>query len=100
MIDINTQQLNNITIIFVSLCFSDCCIESYSTLGNNGILTASPVVLHFAEFEVGKVHCLKLDVVNSSADVQQMHIIPPQTKYFRIHYMKNVRQVCFIIFAI
>jgi len=68
--------------------------EIYSTLGNNGILTASPMVLHFVGFEVGKVRRLKLDIINSSADVQQMHILPPQTKYFRIQYIKNVSTYC------
>jgi len=65
-------------------------VEIYSTLGNNGILTASPTVLHFAGFEVGRVRRLTLDIINSSADVQRMHILPPQTKYFRIHYTKDV----------
>jgi len=65
-------------------------VESYSTLGNNGILTAVPTVLHFAGFEVGRVKRLKLDIVNSSASVQRMHILPPQTKHFRIQYTKSV----------
>jgi len=68
-------------------------VEIYSTLGNNGILTASPTVLHFAGFEVGRVRRLKLDIINSSADVQRMHIVPPQTKYFRIQYTKNVSKI-------
>jgi len=65
-------------------------VEIYSTLGSNGILTVSPTVLHFAGFEVGQVRRLKLNIINSSADVQRMHILPPQTKYFRIQYTKNV----------
>jgi len=65
-------------------------VEIYSRLGNNGVLTASPTVLHFAGFEVGKVRRLKLNIINSSADVQRMHILPPQTRYFRIQYTKNV----------
>ena len=65
-------------------------VEIYSTLGSNGILTVSPAVLHFAGFEVGQVRRLKLNIINSSADVQRMHILPPQTKYFRIQYTKNV----------
>jgi len=68
-------------------------VEIYSTLGNNGILIASPTVLHFAGFEVGRVRRLKLDIINSSADVQRMHIVPPQTKYFRIQYTKNVSKI-------
>jgi len=67
--------------------------EIYSTLGNNGVLTASPTVLHFAGFDVGKVRRLKLDIINSSADVQRMHILPPQTKHFRIQYTKGVSKV-------
>ena len=72
-------------------------VEIYSTLGNNGILTASPTVLHFAGFEVGRVRRLKLDIINSSADVQRMHILPPQTKYFRIQYTKNVSKISLLI---
>jgi len=71
-------------------------VEIYSTLGNNGILTTSPMVLHFAGFEVGKVRRLKLDIINSSADVQRMHILPPQTNYFRILYTKNVSKLQFV----
>jgi len=68
-------------------------VEIYSTVGNNGVLTTTPMVLHFAGFEVGKVRRQKLDIINSSADVQRMHILPPQTKYFRVLYTKNVSKL-------
>ena len=59
-------------------------------MGQSKIIQARPNVLNFAGFDVGKVHRLKLILVNASNDVQGIHIIPPQTKYFSIEYSKQV----------
>jgi len=64
--------------------------ELYSTIGQNAVLQARPAVLNFAGFHVGRVRRLRLDLVNASNDVQRMHVIPPQTKHFRIDYTKKV----------
>lgn len=38
-----------------------------------------------------KKHVQSLQIVNASTEVINMHIIPPQTKYFYIKYKKTVR---------
>ena len=64
--------------------------EIYSKIAQNSIVQATPAVVHFAGFDLGKPQRQILQLGNVSTDVQRMHIIPPQTKYFDIKYKKGV----------
>jgi len=64
--------------------------EIYSKVAQNSIVQARPAVIHFSGFDLNKVHKVVLRLANVSGDVQRMHIIPPQTKYFYVKYTKNV----------
>ena len=64
--------------------------EIYSKIGQNDIVQARPSVVHFAGFEVNKTHTQKLFLINVATEVHRMDVIPPQTKYFYIKYMKQV----------
>ena len=64
--------------------------EIYSKVAQNSVVQARPAILHFGGFDVDNTQRLVLQIANVSGDVQRMHIIPPQTKYFYIKYTKNV----------
>ncbi|XP_077129518.1 cilia- and flagella-associated protein 221 isoform X1 [Ranitomeya variabilis] len=63
----------------------------YMKLGSNVLFAAEPAVLHFGGFEIGKTLHQVLKLVNISADVSNVHIIPPQSKHFTINYKKADR---------
>ena len=65
-------------------------VEIYSKVAQNSVVQARPAILHFVGFELNTTQKLLLQLANVSGDVQRMHIIPPQTKYFYIKYNKNV----------
>lgn len=65
--------------------------EIYSKVSQNACVLAKPAIIHFGGFEVDKKHVQSLQIVNASTEVINMHIIPPQTKYFYIKYKKTVR---------
>lgn len=65
--------------------------EIYSKVSQNAMVLAKPAIIHFGGFEVDKKHVQSLQIVNASTEVINMHIIPPQTKYFYIKYKKTVR---------
>ncbi|KAM4626083.1 cilia- and flagella-associated protein 221 [Discoglossus pictus] len=65
----------------------------YRKLIKNKVVEASPGILHFGGYEIGKGHQQVLKLVNISPDVINLHIIPPQTKYFTITYNKTHRLV-------
>jgi hypothetical protein len=52
-----------------------------------------PETIHFDGFEINERHTKKLVILNASADVLRMHIIPPQSKYFSIKYKKGVSTI-------
>eukprot|EP00079_Xenopus_tropicalis_P032234 XP_017946005.1 PREDICTED: cilia- and flagella-associated protein 221 isoform X2 [Xenopus tropicalis] len=60
----------------------------YSKLHKNSAVEAKPGILHFGGYEIGKCHQQSLKLINVSADVMNIHIIPPQTKHFSISYSK------------
>ena len=66
-------------------------VEIYSKLEQNEIVKASPSVIHFAGFEIGKTQKQKLSLGNVASEPQRFHIIPPQSKFFDIKYKKSVR---------
>ncbi|NXK44051.1 PCDP1 protein, partial [Chauna torquata] len=65
----------------------------YSERQRSNIIQAEPAVLHYGGYEVGKHHQQTLKLINISGDVVNLHIIPPQTKYFQIKYNKTHRLV-------
>ena len=70
-----------------------CCFyisEIYSKVAKNAVVEAEPSVLHFGGFELGVTQTQVINLINVSAEVQKMHVIPPQTKYFYIKYKKAV----------
>lgn len=70
--------------------------EIYSKVSQNAMVLAKPAIIHFGGFEVDKKHVQSLQIVNASTEVINMHIIPPQTKYFYIKYKKTVRIIDWI----
>ncbi|XP_026708582.1 cilia- and flagella-associated protein 221 [Athene cunicularia] len=65
----------------------------YSELQRSNVIQAEPAVLHYGGYEVGKHHQQTLKLINISGDVTNLHVIPPQTKYFQIEYNKTHRLV-------
>ncbi|NXL85339.1 PCDP1 protein, partial [Alectura lathami] len=65
----------------------------YSERQRSSVIQAEPAVLHYGGYEVGKHHQQTLKLINISGDVINLHIIPPQTKYFQIKYNKTHRLV-------
>ncbi|XP_056391164.1 cilia- and flagella-associated protein 221 [Hyla sarda] len=65
----------------------------FRKLGSNVSIAADPGILHFGGFEVGKCQHQVLKLVNITADVSNVHIIPPQSKHFTISYKKANRMV-------
>ncbi|KAM3910134.1 LOW QUALITY PROTEIN: cilia- and flagella-associated protein 221 [Leptodactylus fuscus] len=63
----------------------------YMKLGSNVSVAADPGILHFGGFEIGRSLHQVLRLVNVSADVSSVHIIPPQSGHFTITYKKASR---------
>ncbi|NWI79746.1 PCDP1 protein, partial [Dryoscopus gambensis] len=61
----------------------------YSELQRSRVVQAEPAVLHYGGYEVGKHHQQMLRLINISTSALNLHIIPPQTMYFRIKYNKT-----------
>ncbi|NXC45753.1 PCDP1 protein, partial [Penelope pileata] len=65
----------------------------YSERKRSSVIQAEPAVLHYGGYEAGKHHQQTLKLINISGHVINLHIIPPQTKYFQIKYNKTHRLV-------
>jgi hypothetical protein len=78
--------------------------EIYAKLQRNAVFEVSPVEVHFAGFDVAvegtfngknkyKRHVQRLRIINISSEMQNMTVLPPQTEFFEIFYVKPVGQL-------
>ncbi|XP_033097701.1 cilia- and flagella-associated protein 221-like [Anneissia japonica] len=65
----------------------------FHNVAQNEVIQARPASIHYAGFEPGKLHKMKLTIANVSTEVVKMHIIPPTTQYFKVWYTKGDRLV-------
>ncbi|XP_066467255.1 cilia- and flagella-associated protein 221 [Tiliqua scincoides] len=72
----------------------------YTKLSRNSVIQAEPAVMHYGGYEIEKHHRQILKLINISSDAVNVHIIPPQTKYFQIKYSKTHRLVPGLSFAV
>lgn len=63
--------------------------NKFDAVGGNGLFGAYPSIAKFAGFELRKTHVLKVKLINNSPAPQRLHILPPQTPYFKIKYNKK-----------
>uniref|UniRef100_H2Z575 Abnormal spindle-like microcephaly-associated protein ASH domain-containing protein n=1 Tax=Ciona savignyi TaxID=51511 RepID=H2Z575_CIOSA len=65
----------------------------FNKLSQNSVTKVQPDVVHFAGYKLNKTQKTSIKICNASPQRQNLHIIPPATKYFSIHYTKPDRLV-------
>jgi hypothetical protein len=63
--------------------------DSYTVIGNTGYVIADPDTLVYEGFETMKLNIKKLRIINNSTKGQRVHILPPASPFFRVHFNKK-----------
>ncbi|KAK3249974.1 hypothetical protein CYMTET_40624 [Cymbomonas tetramitiformis] len=63
--------------------------RDYIKTGHNHLFRITPSIVHFGGYEVGNVHRQTLHICNVSNRSTRLHIIPPNTPFFKIFFDKK-----------
>ncbi|KNC51449.1 uncharacterized protein AMSG_07644 [Thecamonas trahens ATCC 50062] len=63
--------------------------QVYQQTGGNEAFVVRPATVHFGGFTPNNSHSLVVAVVNTSSVPQRLHIVPPQSAYFSLTYVKK-----------
>lgn len=63
--------------------------QVYARVGRNDILESKPSIVHFGGYAIHKTHIHKVRVVNISTSSQRVHILNPETPFFKIKVNKK-----------
>ena len=61
----------------------------YDKVGTTGFVIADPASIIYEGFEKMKLNIKKLKIINNSTKPQRVHILPPTSSFFRIHFNKK-----------
>ncbi|KAL3317148.1 hypothetical protein Ciccas_004202 [Cichlidogyrus casuarinus] len=67
--------------------------QSFRTVGKTAFVHASPSELYFAGFALNTIYERRIKLINVSPSVTNMHILEPDSPFFRISYKKPSRLV-------
>eukprot|EP00038_Savillea_parva_P009516 m.184001 g.184001 ORF g.184001 m.184001 type:complete len:929 (+) comp16004_c0_seq1:53-2839(+) len=65
--------------------------ETFGTRAKTGrrVIEAGPAVVHFGGFTVGETHTVKVKLLNVSTEIRGLHVIEPQTEFFKCFVKKR-----------
>lgn len=61
----------------------------FDKVGSTGFVKAEPEAVYYEGFEKMKLNIKKLKIINNSTKPQRVHILPPTTAFFKIHFNKK-----------
>ena len=68
--------------------------ETFGLASNDGpprLIEPNPGVVHFGGFTAGRTHSVKVQLLNVSTDARRLHVVDPQTPFFKCFVSKRVR---------